>query len=129
MPYSTVPELAAYMGLTTFGTREARATVALDMAGDEVKKVAPVPVDTLLLPDYQRRSKNAEKMVAEFLLTTAGFKTSESKGVGGLSKSSGYADMDKVRALIAGPMGPFVVGGGVTSVAALSTWPPRNTLA
>lgn len=126
MAYSTVSELAAYMGVTTFGTREARATIALDVAGDEVEKVAPVPADALLLPDYERRAKNAEKFVAEYLLLSGGFRTSESKGVGGLSKSSGYADMDKVRALIAGPMGPFVSSGGVTSVAVLSTWPPST---
>lgn len=128
MPYSTVLELAAYMGVGDFGDRAPRAEVALDMAGDEVANTAPVPADALLLPDYERRAKNAEKLIAEFLLESKGFKTSESRGLGPLSTSGGFADMDRVRKMIVGSMGPFVGGGGsgVASVAVLSTFPSRR---
>ena len=106
MPYASVDDLAEYMGLTGFGNREARAESMLEIASDEVKSSAPVPTDPLVVPDYQRRAANAEKMVAEYFLTTGGFRTSESKGLGALSSGSGFADMDRVRKIIVGAMGP-----------------------
>lgn len=106
MPYATVDDLADYMGVGDFGNREARAETTLRLAANEVKGIAPAPIDPSLLPDYEERAADAEKMVAEYLITSGGFRTSSSKGLSGLSKGEGYADMDRVRKIIIGAMGP-----------------------
>lgn len=126
MPNATLADALAYAELTAGDVPAVKAQALLEDASDWVSFLAPVStsLEPVVLTDYASRARRAEMRVFYYLAETGNLKSTSLSGV----SSETYVDPERVERLVKASMGGFAGGSssGASSVAVLSTFPPRR---